>query len=69
MLEKQEKGGNMDCPYYKNEKAKRVCKASFTLLSPDAEEADKYCTTEEHYRCPLLLASVLRGNSDLILAV
>jgi hypothetical protein len=51
----------MDCPYYKD--AENRCLASITRLSPDAEDSARYCTTEEHYRCPLLLASVLRGNA------
>ncbi len=58
----------MDCPYYSNGRVEKTCLASVTRLSPDAEEAVKYCTTEEHYRCPLLLASVLRGNANMLAA-
>lgn len=56
----------MDCPYYRF--VEKRCLASVTRLSPDAEDSVRYCTTEEHYRCPLLLASVLRGNANLLAA-
>ncbi len=59
----------MDCPYYKSVQTDKACLASVTRLRPEAEEAGKYCTTEEHYRCPLLLASILRGNANALLAL
>ncbi len=31
-------------------------------MTPEDDDSENYCTTEEHYRCPLLLAHVLRGG-------
>lgn len=52
----------MECPYFEAGTVRRVCNASLTRLAPDTEKACNYCTTEEHYRCPMLLAHVLRGG-------
>ncbi|MBI4949865.1 MAG: hypothetical protein HY955_06940 [Deltaproteobacteria bacterium] len=41
-----------------------TCVASVTLLAPTTEEAEEYCLTEEHYRCPLLLGHVLRSGAE-----
>ena len=55
----------MECPYLEEGVLKRVCNASVTRMSPGVHETSLYCTTEEHYRCPVLLAHVLRGASPL----
>lgn len=47
-----------NCPYL-NEV---VCKASVTNMTPSLFETTVYCTTEEHYRCPILLARTLRDG-------
>ena len=52
----------MGCPYWETGKAMSVCNASVTLMTPGSDDADNYCATEEHYRCPMLLAHVLRGG-------
>lgn len=53
---------NMECPYWGISMAKRFCGASATLTAPSTEDADEYCKTEEHYRCPMLLGHLLRGG-------
>lgn len=52
----------MGCPYLTEGKVNRVCVASSTLMEPESGEVDIYCATEDHYRCPMLLAHVLRGG-------
>ena len=41
----------------------RICNASVTLMAPGENDIVAYCTTEEHYRCPMLLSKLLRGGS------
>lgn len=53
----------MECPYFKASMKGSVCKAAINIFTPCAEEAVNYCATEEHYRCPILLAHVLRGGN------
>lgn len=55
----------MDCPYLESN-VNMVCRASVTNLTPTAEERVSYCTTEEHYRCPMLLAHILRGSGQVV---
>lgn len=50
------------CPYMKRNKKDVVCAASATNMSPNLFEKSVYCTTEEHYRCPLLIARTLRDG-------
>ena len=52
----------MNCPYLEKGMTE-MCAASITLLAPSAEEAEEYCLTEEHYRCPMLLGHVLRSGA------
>lgn len=53
----------MICPYLGGTGPLNVCNASVTLMSPGAADKERYCTTEEHYRCAMLLAHYLRiGN-------
>ena len=52
----------MECPYLERDGKKSVCCASVTQLTPEGGDSENYCTTEEHYRCPMLLAHVLRGG-------
>ncbi len=54
----------MTCPYLEHGAAERVCGASVTLMEPDDCDTGQYCSSEEHYRCPILLAHVLRGSRD-----
>ena len=47
-----------NCPYLKDV----ICKASVTNMTPTLFELTVYCDTEEHYRCPILLARTLRDG-------
>ena len=49
----------MECPYL--ETGRHICNASLTLMAPSIFETNIYFTTEEHYRCPILIAHTLRG--------
>lgn len=52
-----------ECPYIESRPENPVCQASVTRMVPSASEFITYCDTEEHYRCPILLARVLREVS------
>lgn len=52
----------MECPYLEPGQAARFCSASVSLMIPSIEESMSYCTTEEHYRCPMLVSHILRGG-------
>lgn len=52
-----------ECPYIETRPEDPVCGASVTSMVPSVTEFTTYCDTEEHYRCPLLLARVLREVS------
>lgn len=52
-----------ECPYIETRPQKPVCGASMTSMVPSVLELTTYCDTEEHYRCPILLARVLRESS------
>lgn len=58
----------MDCKcMYLSEEA--VCNASISHMSPRLFDYDAYCNSEEHYRCPILLAYTLRdGYRELMKA-
>jgi len=57
----------MECPYLKPLAAAHVCNASDTKMVPSEFEFTIYCNTEEHYRCPILLARTLRdGRIDAL---
>lgn len=55
-----------ECPYIEARPEDLVCGASVTSMVPSVIEFTTYCNTEEHYRCPILLAKVLRGCSENI---
>ncbi len=56
-----------ECPYLKPCAADYVCGASITNMVPSLFEFTIYCNTEEHYRCPILLARTLReGRVDAL---
>ncbi|MEK6791274.1 MAG: hypothetical protein AABY45_06190 [Deltaproteobacteria bacterium] len=57
----------MECPYFEAGTEREVCSASITLMTPDAHDETRYCATEDHYRCPMLLAYVLRGDGSVSL--
>lgn len=50
----------MECPYIDKGECINRCSASITGMAPSEFELGIYCTTEEHYRCPILLAHTLR---------
>ena len=47
---------------YMGVKTNDICKASATGMVPSIFEYRIYCTTQEYYRCPLLLARSLRDG-------
>lgn len=51
------------CPYLRSVKKDFTCGASVTNMTPSIFEINIYCTSEEHYRCPILLARELRDGS------
>lgn len=53
----------MECPYHEKGRA-AVCGASITRLLTSTEDEKAFCASEEHYRCPMLLAHVLRKGSE-----
>lgn len=53
-----------ECPYIETRPQDLVCGASVTSMVPSISEFTTYCDTEEHYRCPILLARVLREVSE-----
>ena len=66
---KQKEVMNMECPHLEAGKKESVCNASLTMMAPSVFETSIYCTTEEHYRCPILLAYTLRdGYRELMKA-
>ncbi len=53
----------MDCPYLEPCGEESICNASTTrCMKPGEAEIARYCKVEGHYRCPILLAHVLRGG-------
>jgi hypothetical protein len=52
-----------ECPYIETRPEDLVCGASVTSMVPSVLDLTTYCDTEEHYRCPILLAKVLRESS------
>lgn len=53
----------MECPYLENHAAEAICGASVGLVAPDQDDKTAYCSTEEHYRCPMLLGRILRAHA------
>lgn len=51
------------CTYLEAGPAGVVCGASVTGITPGLYERTAYCDTEDHYRCPLLVARTLRGGA------
>lgn len=52
----------MECMYLEKCRKSAVCTASLSKMIPSALERLAYCDTEEHYRCPMLIAHTLRGG-------
>ena len=52
------------CLFLTPNKEDIVCKASITKMRPSVFELNIYCTTEEHYRCPILVARTLREGHN-----
>ena len=52
-----------ECPYIDTRPNDFICTASMTSMSPSVSEFTTYCGTEDHDRCPILLARVLRESS------
>ncbi|MFQ5735855.1 MAG: hypothetical protein ACE5GY_03210 [Thermodesulfobacteriota bacterium] len=53
-----------ECPYLDAGRIIKLCKASDTLLMPSTERHKRYCSSDEHYRCPVLLGHVLRSGKE-----
>jgi hypothetical protein len=52
----------MECPYLEKGRV-AMCGASITMMVPSIEEEKTWCSTEDHYRCPMLLGHVLRSGA------
>lgn len=52
----------MECIHLEKCGKNGVCNASLSLMAPSIFERQVYCDTEEHYRCPILLAHYLRAG-------
>lgn len=53
----------MECMYLEKCGKNGICSASISLMVPSIFERQVYCGTEEHYRCPMLIAHTLRAGS------
>ncbi|MCC6502505.1 MAG: hypothetical protein IT362_05140 [Deltaproteobacteria bacterium] len=53
-----------ECPYIETRPEDFICGASVTSMVPSVSEFTTYCGSEDHYRCPILLARVLREASS-----
>ena len=53
----------MECRYLEKCGKNAVCTASLSKIIPGVLERMAYCDTEEHYRCPILIAHTLRKGS------
>ena len=52
-----------ECPYVETRHKSFICGASISKMEPGVSEFATYCGTEDHDRCPILLARVLREAS------
>jgi hypothetical protein len=52
----------MKCRYLIEGRKLSYCGASISLMVPSSHEMQTYCTTEENYRCPILLSLMLRSG-------
>lgn len=52
-----------ECPYIETSHKDLACGASLSNMVPGVSEFAAYCETEDHDRCPILLARVLRESS------
>lgn len=50
------------CPYLRAETDRHVCGASLSGMSPAFSDLKSYCSTEDHYLCPILVAHALRDG-------
>lgn len=50
------------CPYLGEGGDGLLCAASMTKMTPSLFEQSIYCSTGEHFRCPLLIARTLRDG-------
>lgn len=50
------------CLYLKACAQDVICKASLINAAPGTFAMNVYCTKEDHYRCPVLLARTLRDG-------
>lgn len=57
-----ERGDELRCPYLEVAAGGGSCAASPASRAPGADEAEEYCRSEEHSRCPTLLGYLLRGS-------
>lgn len=53
----------MECPYLEASREGSICNASTRRMKPGTSDISRYCTLEEHDRCPILLAHILRKGS------
>jgi len=53
------------CPFLSTVQDARICTTTTRRAHPTALQMTNYCTTEDHYRCPLILVKVLMGAGKL----
>lgn len=52
----------MRCPFLSSSEKGLVCGKSLSGMSPDDETKERYCEGDDSFRCPILLAFILRGG-------
>jgi len=52
----------MRCPFLGSYERGLICEKSLSGISPDQETRQKYCEGDDAFRCPILLAFILRGG-------
>ncbi len=52
----------MTCIYLGHKEHKSFCQASLGQLTPDLSDLVKYCESEDHSNCPILLAHLFRNE-------
>lgn len=50
----------MTCIFLGHKEMRSICHASLTGISPSITDMLNYCESEEHYRCPILLAKLMK---------
>ncbi|MBE9503057.1 MAG: hypothetical protein IME96_02645 [Proteobacteria bacterium] len=51
-----------ECPFLADAEGRRLCGASSHKMVPSDLAFENYCSTEDHYRCPMMLAQLLAAG-------